>query len=214
MQVDIVTFLRHLPGALVLFAASTTISQAQERDRSKVPDEYKWDLSALYPSDAAWRTAKEMLAAALPTLRPFQGTLASSAFHLADALDLENSFERELSRLYSYAAMKSDEDTRVSTYQGMQQEMIQLGSVLGTEAAFIEPEILKMDNATIERFLSQEPRLSVYRHYLQDIARRRAHTLSNAEEKLLAGASVMASGPSSVYGIFADADFPYPSVRS
>ncbi len=108
--------------------------------------------------------------------------------------------------------MKSDEDTRVSTYQGMQQEMIQLGSVLGTEAAFIEPEILKMDNATIERFLSQEPRLGVYRHYLQDIARRRAHTLSNAEEKLLAGASVMASGPSSVYGIFADADFPYPSV--
>src|SRR5579872_7269628 len=212
MQVDIVTFLRHLPGALVLFAASTTISQAQERDRSKVPDEYKWDLSALYPSDAAWRTAKDKLAAALPTLRPFQGTLASSAFHLADALDLENSFERELSRLYSYAAMKSDEDTRVSTYQGMQQEMIQLGSVLGTEAAFIEPEILKMDNATIERFLAQEPRLSVYRHYLQDIARRRAHTLSNAEEKLLAGASVMASGPSSVYGIFADADFPYPSV--
>ncbi len=52
MQVDIVTILRHLPGALVLFAASTTISQAQERDRSKVPDEYKWDLSALYPSDA------------------------------------------------------------------------------------------------------------------------------------------------------------------
>ncbi|MGC2474381.1 MAG: oligoendopeptidase F [Candidatus Sulfotelmatobacter sp.] len=212
MQVDIVTILRHLPGALVLFAASTTISQAQERDRSKVPDEYKWDLSALYPSDQAWRTAKEKLASALPTLRPFQGTLASSAPHLADALDLENNFERELSRLYSYAAMKSDEDTRVSTYQGMQQEMIQLGSVLGTEAAFIEPEILKMDNATIERFLSQEPRLGVYRHYLQDIARRRAHTLSNAEEKLLAGASVMASGPSSVYGIFADADFPYPSV--
>jgi len=212
MQVDIVTFLRHLPSALVLFAASTTISQAQERDRTKVPDEYKWDLTALYPSDAAWRTAKEMLAAALPTLRPFQGTLASSPSHLADALDLENNFERELSRLYSFAAMKSDEDTRVSTYQGMQQEMIQLGSVLGTEGAFIEPEILKMDNATIERFLSQEPRLGVYRHYLQDIARRRAHTLSNAEEKLLAGASVMASGPQSVYGIFADADFPYPSV--
>jgi oligoendopeptidase F len=47
---------------------------------------------------------------------------------------------------------------------------------------------------------------------LEDIARRRAHTLSNAEEKLLAAASVMASAPSSIFGIFADADFPYPSV--
>jgi len=211
MHFDLAVF-RHLPGALVLFAASTILPQAQERDRSKIPDEYKWDLTAVYPSDQAWRTAKDKIAADLPKLRPFQGTLASSASRLADALEMQSHFDKELTRLYVYAAMRSDEDTRNSTYQGMQQEMIQLGSVLGTESAFIDPEILKMDNATIEGFIKQEPRLQVYRHYLEDIARRRAHTLSNEEEKLLAGASVMASGPSSVYGIFADADFPYPSV--
>jgi oligoendopeptidase F len=212
MHFDVAIVLRHLPGALVLFAASTLVSQAQERDRSKIPDEYKWDLTALYPSDQAWRTAKEKLTSDMPKLRQFQGTLASSAARLADALEMQSNYDKELSRLYSYAAMNSDEDTRVSKYQGMQQEVIQLGSVLGTESAFIEPEILKMDNATIEKFLTQEPRLHVYRHYLEDVTRRRAHTLSNAEEKLLAASSVMASGPSSVYGIFADADFPYPSV--
>jgi oligoendopeptidase F len=212
MHVDVATVLRYLPGALVLFAASTLVSQAQEHDRSKVPDDYKWDLTSIYPSDQAWRAAKEKLATELPKLRPFQGTLASSASRLADALEAQSYFDKELTRLFVYASMSSDQDTRVSTYQGMQQEMIQLGSILGTETAFIEPEILKMDNATIERFLTQEPRLHVFRHYLDDIARRRAHTLSNAEEKLLAGSSVMASGPSSVYGIFADADFPYPSV--
>jgi oligoendopeptidase F len=206
------TALRHLPGALVLFAASTVISQAQEHDRSKVPDEYKWDLTAIYPSDQAWRAAKEELASELPKLRQFQGNLGSSASRLADALETQSNFDKELTRLFVYAGSMSDQDTRVSTYQGMQQEVIQLGSVLGTESAFIEPEILKMDNATIERFLAHEPRLHVFRHYLEDIARRRAHTLSNAEEKLLAASSVMASGPSSVFGIFADADFPYPSV--
>ena len=45
----------------------------------------------------------------------------------------------------------------MSAYQAMEQEMIQLSSALGTEAAFIEPEILKMDSATIERFLSKNP---------------------------------------------------------
>ena len=212
MPINAATALRHLPGALVLFAASTLISQAPEHDRSKVPDEYKWDLTAIYPSDQAWRAAKEKLASQLPNLRQFQGALASSASRLADALETQSSLDKEFTRLFVYASMNSDQDTRVSTYQGMQQEMIQLGSVLGTESAFIEPEILKMDNATIQRFLTQEPRLHVFRHYLEDIARRRAHTLSTAEEKLLAGSSVMASGPSSVYGIFADADFPYPSV--
>ena len=212
MPVDVATVLRCLPGALVLLAAATLVLQAQERDRSKVPDEYKWDLTAIYPSDQAWRAAKEKLSSELFQLRHFQNTLASSASQLVDALEAQSEFDKELTRLYVYASMRSDEDTRVSTYQGMQQEMIQLGSVLGTETAFIEPEILKMDNATIERFLTLEPRLQVFRHYLDDIARRRSHTLSNAEEKLLAGSSVMASGPSSVFGIFADADFPYPSV--
>src|SRR5215472_11888004 len=190
MHFDLALVMRQLPGALVLFAASTLVSQTQERDRSKIPDDYKWDLTALYPSDQAWRSAKEKLASGLAKLRQFQGTLSSSAPHLADALEMHSDFERELSRLYSYAAMKSDEDTRVSTYQAMQQEMIQLASVLGEESAFIEPEILKMEDASIKRFISEEPRLGVYRQYLEDIARRRAHTLSNAEEKLLAGASV------------------------
>src|ERR1700686_1725560 len=210
MHFDVATVLRCLPGPLVPFAASTLVLQAQERDRNKVPDEYKWDLTAIYPSDQAWRAAKEKLASELPKLRQFQGTLASSASLLADALETQSDFDKELTRLFVYASMRSDEDTRVSTYQGMQQEMIQLGSILGSETAFIEPEILKMDNATIERFLNQEPRLQVFRHYLDDIARRRAHTLSNAEEKLLAGSSVMASGPSGVFGILADSAFPFP----
>jgi oligoendopeptidase F len=212
MHFDLALILRHLPGAMVLFAASTLPSIAQERDRNKIPDEFKWDLTAIYPSDQAWRADKDKLVSQLPELRQFQGALGSSASRLADALETQSRLDKELARLYVYASMSSDQDTRVSTYQGMEQEMIQLGSSLGTEEAFIQPEILKIDKATIDSFLTQEPRLHVYRHYLEDIERQRAHTLSNAEEKLLAGSSVMASGPSSVYGIFADADFPYPSV--
>ena len=212
MHFDLALITRNLPGAMLLFAASTLPSVAQERDRNKIPDEFKWDLTAIYPSDQAWRADKEKLVSELPELRKFQGALGSSASRLADALETQSRLDKELARLYVYASMSSDQDTRVSAYQGMEQEMIQLNSSLGTEEAFIQPEILKIDKATIDRFLGEEPRLHVYRHYLEDIERQRAHTLSNAEEKLLAGSSVMASGPSSVYGIFTDADFPYPSV--
>jgi oligoendopeptidase F len=203
--------LRNLPAAGRLFATST-YPTVQERERAKIPAEHKWDLADLYPSDQTWRSKKEKLASELPRLREYPGTLSSSASRLADLLELQSRFEKELTRLYLYANLSSDEDTRVSAYQAMEQEMIQLASTLGTEAAFIEPEILKMESADLERFLLEEPRLQVYRFYLEDLARRRAHTLSNAEEKLLAGAAVMASGPSSLYGIFADADFPYPSI--
>lgn len=202
----------HRPVTSAHYATTTLPAQAEERDRARIPNEHKWDLKPIYDSDEAWRAAKEKLSGEISKMGQFQGKLASSAGNLVDALDLQSDLDKELTRLFVYASMHSDEDTRVSLYQGMEQEMIQLGSVLGTECAYVEPEILKMEDALIQRFLTEEPRLQKYRQYLDDITRRRAHTLSKEEEKLLAAASVMASGPSSVFGVFSDADFPYPTV--
>jgi oligoendopeptidase F len=198
--------------AAPLLAAVAITSSAQERDRSKVPDQYKWDLTKLYPSDQAWRNGKDKLGTELPKLSQFKGTLSSSAQRLAEALEMESRLEKELRRLTTYAGLISDQDTRASVYQGMQQEMVQMWAAFGTETAYFEPEIQKMDNAKLEGFTAQEPRLNVYRHYLDDVTRRRAHTGSEAEEKLLAAAVVISSGSSSTYNIFSNADFPYPPV--
>jgi oligoendopeptidase F len=197
--------------ALPAIALSLSLS-AQERDRSRVADKYKWNLSDVYASDDAWRVAKDKLVSEIPKLRQFEGTLGSSASRLADALELLAQLNKDLSRLYVYASMAADQDTRVSKYQAMQQEMVQIGATLGAQAAFIEPEILKLEREVREGFAKQEPRLKIHHHYLEDIQRRREHTLSDPEEKILAGSSVVASAPSTIYGIFADADFPYPSV--
>ena len=198
-------------AALAAVALASGLS-AQERDRAKIPDKYKWNLADIYPSDAAWRAAKEKLVAAIPKVREFQGTLGSSAARLGDALDLVMALNKDYARLAVYASMTADQDTRVSTYQAMQQEMVQIGAQLGAESAFMEPEILKIDRAALEGFIQREARLRPFKMYLEDIQRRRAHTLSDAEEKILAGSAVVANAPSTIYGIFSNADFPYPSV--
>ena len=64
---------------------------------------------------------------------------------------------------------------------------MKIGATFGAEIGFIEPEILKADPVTIDKFIAQEPRLKVYAFYLHDILRRRAHTLTDSEERLLAG---------------------------
>jgi oligoendopeptidase F len=101
----------------------------------------------------------------------------------------------------------------VSVYQGMRQEMTQMSSTFGVQTAYINPEILTIDNAKLQAFLALEPRLNAYRHYLNDVTRRRAHTGAEAEEKLLAASRVISSGPSNTYNIFSNADFPYPPVN-
>ena len=193
-------------------AALTAAAFAQERDRAKIPERYTWNLADIYPSEAAWRAAKEKVGADLAKLRQFQGKLASSATTLADALDTLYAFDKELSRLYAYASMLADQDTRDAQHQGMQQEMVQLAAAFSAEAAFIEPELLRAGKGTLDRFLPSEPRLKIYRFYLEDVARRAAHTLSENEEKILAAAGPVAGTASDVFGILANADFPYPSV--
>src|SRR4030081_111441 len=97
---------------ILVLVALTITAGAQSRDRSQTPDKFKWNLAEIYPSDAAWRAAKDKLAADLPKLRSFQGRLASSAATLADALEMQADFSKELSRLYVYASMLADQDTR------------------------------------------------------------------------------------------------------
>jgi oligoendopeptidase F len=189
-----------------------TTQVAAERDRTTVAEKYRWNLADLYASEAAWREEKDRITAALPTLRAWRGQLTSSAALLAAALEKRSELRKVVIKLSVYAEMLSDEDTRDSTHQGMTQEMTQLGAALSAESSYMEPEILRADAGTIETFITGEPRLAPYGHELRDIVRRAAHTLSDAEEKLLADVGPLAAAPASIYNILSNADFPYPVV--
>ena len=200
--------------AIVVAAVTcmTVLTLAQERDRANVPVAYQWNLADIYPDDAAWRTRKEAIVAEIPKIGEFRGRLGSSPQTLASALELSTRLAKELTRLYVYASMLSDTDTRLDAPQGMQQEMQQIFARFGAEASFIEPELLKVGTATVEKYLAAEPRLKVYAFYLRDIVRRAPHTLSDAEEKILADAAPLAGSAANIYGILTNADFPYPTI--
>ena len=199
-------------AACLALSVSTGSLIAQEQQRSQIADRFKWNLADVYPSEAAWRTAKEALAGNLKQLEQYRGRLGSSARTLAEALDRLYAFDKELSRLYVYASMLADEDTRDAQHQGMQQEMAQLAAVFASQASFMEPEILKFPKGSVQKFLASESRLTIYRFYLEDIARRASHTLSDREERLLAMSGPLAGIPAVAYGILVNADFPYPTV--
>jgi oligoendopeptidase F len=196
--------------AIVTLAIAPALGQ--ERERTQVPDQFKWNLADIYPDEAAWRAAKDKIAADVPQLKQFQGKLGTNAATLAEALERAYAINKELSRAYTYASMLADQDTRDSSHQGMLQEMSQLGATFSAATSFIEPEILKFEKGTTTRLVANDPRLKKYEFYLADIERRAQHTLSDKEEALLAMAGPLAATPSSVYNILVNADFPYPTV--
>jgi len=209
---DMNTFFKWAIPVVGIALAASTQSNAQEKDRTKIPEKYKWNLADLYPTDNDWRNAKDTLKVSLPKISQYTGTLGTSAEQLYQCLNLVSQISKELERLYTYASMGLDQDTRVQTYLGMQQEMTQIFAEFSARASFIEPEILRIEPASIEQFLKQKSELGVYKHYLYDILRRKAHTGTEGEERIIAEAGLMADAPETIYSIFANADFPYPDV--
>ncbi|MBN2317274.1 MAG: oligoendopeptidase F, partial [Sedimentisphaerales bacterium] len=203
--------------SMIVPAIALVFSQTQvpvkARERSDIATEHKWKLGDLYPSDEAWNEAKQQLVARFDDITKYNGKLADSASELLACLKLDSLISKEFGRLFSYASMKSDEDTRISEHLGMKQELQQLATDYSSKAAFIVPEIAGMDKAQIESFIEQEAGLKDYRMTLDNILRMKPHTLSEKEEKILAEAGLMADGASSVYSVFSNAELPYPEIK-
>jgi oligoendopeptidase F len=183
-----------------------------ERERAQIPEKYKWDLSEIYKDDNAWSEAKKKLVSDMPGISDFKGRLSESPETLFNCIEFLNLLSKEFTRLTCYASMKSDMDTRDPVYLAMDQEMSQIGADFSSIGSFIEPEILRAGQETIDDFTRRDPRLAVYRHVLEDILRKKTHTKSEGEEKIIAEAGLVADSPVTINNIFSNADFPYPEV--
>jgi oligoendopeptidase F len=182
------------------------------RNRTDIPERLTWDLSPVYAGFPDWKEGKARLLAEVGRLRSYRGKLGESAQSLLGCFELTTDLSKLYARLSTYASAHADIDTRNAGYLAFQQEMGQIGTDIGAETAFIEPEILQMGRETIARFLSAEPRLAIYSHTLEDLLRRKDHTGTESEEKLIADAGLMTESSGGIYTVFSNADFPFPTV--
>jgi len=184
-----------------------------EINRDRIEKQYKWKLADLYDSMDTWKEKKKFLESEIEKIGSLKGSLSLSGKKLFEALDLYSAIEKEFLRLYAYASMLSDQDTRDSESLGLKQEMTHLQTRLNSVSAFFEPEILTIEKDKIEKFLKDNSNLETYRHYLFDILRRKKHTLNQSEERLVAQAGLMADTAHEVFNILSNADLPYPEIQ-
>lgn len=197
---------------MMVFCIFATMNGFSQKNRIEIPDQYKWNLNDIYQSDADWRKAKENITTRLNEVEAFKGTLTKSATNLLKCLDYNSEISKEATRLYNYASMNSDLDTRDMKYSGMKQELQQLFSDFGAKSAFIDPEILSVDWSIIDNFINQEPKLQVYRKRLEDLFRLKKHSLSEPEERIMALSGMITDNSYSTYNTFSNAEMPVPEV--
>ena len=182
------------------------------RERKDIPQKDTWALEDLYATDADWEKALARMQARMPELSEFEGKLAQNGQTLCAFLALLEELDTQAESLGNYAMRRGDQDTRDANYQAMNGKFISAVTELSAGLSFATPEIMAIPEESLEGFYADCPRLERYRRYLTDQRRKKAHTLSAAEERLLAAAAEMAGAPDSIYSSLLNADLTYPDA--
>jgi oligoendopeptidase F len=204
---------------LVLAAASFSVAASDVPDntgaipqRQDIDAQYKWKVEDMYPDTAAWEADFELLKSRLGDMDKFKGHLGDSPEGLLNCLKLRDTLHILTSDLFVYAYLKLDEDNRRSEFQELGGRISALDAQVEEATAFIEPEILALDPAKLESFLKENAELGVYRFYLEDQMRRKAHILPPEQEELMAMAGPLLGAPLKIFNMIDNADHKIGSI--
>ena len=183
------------------------------KDRKDIPQEYKWNLECLYETaEGCERDFKTCLELA-EKFQEYRGCLDMGPKTLLAALIDQDNISRKLSKAVLYAFLRKHEDNRVSEYQALADKAMMTIARAEEARSFFVPEIASIPEEKLRSWIDAEDGLEVYRHYIEEILRKRAHILSKEEEKILAQLTEISGTASDAYGMLADADFKFEPVE-
>ena len=184
------------------------------KQRKDIDPKYKWALTDIYESDDKWEEDFSYLKKHSEDILAFKGKITASSKNLADALKLTDELSLIMEKLYVYAHMKKDEDNSESKYQAMDDRAMNLNVELSSKMAFIDPEILSCDKATIEKYISENSDLSPYDFFLEQLMRQKDHILDEKGEEILAMSHEMAATPKSVFSMLNNVDMSFGTIKN
>ena len=182
------------------------------KNREEIPLKDRWATEDLYASDELWEQELQRMVEQGKVMAGYAGTLGSSAATLLDYMKKLEAIQVLSAQLANYAQRKGDEDTRVATYQAMVSKFGSAFVELNTSTSFEIPELLAIPDDTLESYYAQEPELERFRRFIGDQRRLKAHTLSPAEEKLMAAVGNVTRLPGDAFGMLQNADMTYPDA--
>ena len=181
-------------------------------ERKDIPENFRWNLEAIYPNFDEWQKAYDDTSAKIDALKDYAGKLGGGSATLLAFIKADEAVSLELERLYVYANMKSHEDLRESKPMELAGLAESLTVKYAASVAFFEPEILSLSHDYINDCIKNEHELTRYEFFFRKLLREREHILPHEQEILLAKAGEVMSTPSNAFTLLTDADMKFPDI--
>ncbi len=180
--------------------------------RKDVPLADTWDLTLLFPSDPAWTDAFAAVQKDYEAIIQFRGRVGESARTLRELLEFERDLSVRIERVYHYMSLKSAEDSSDPANLARESQLQNLLTRIGAASSFVEPELMAIGDDAFAGFL-EDPQLAEWKIALHKRRRLKPHTLSAAEERLLALGHSALAGHDETFSQLTNVDMKFGIVR-
>ena len=183
----------------------------RQKKRNEIDDQYKWDLTTIYKDDEQFLQMLEKIDKEITSLQPKD--IFKSGESLYNYLKNSDYLEMNLDKLYTYAHLNNDSDTTVAKYDEYVNKVRNIYQKYAQKTNFFEPQLLKINYKTIEKFYLECPELKEYEIYLKEIYRFKEHTLNEQEEAIIKELSKALNSSSDTYEKLTDTDMTFGNIK-
>src|SRR5262245_58524015 len=157
----------------------------QLRERTEIPDRFKWNLSHIFPDWDAWQRTYDVLDRKIAEYAALEGTLAQGPEKLLAALLLADEIGRLEYLVWYFATLKYDEDQRNNEINDKRQQIHVLIAKAVQATAWFNPELLRIPLPTVQQWMAANSELAVYRFAIEELYRQQEHVLDAKGEHLI-----------------------------
>ena len=203
-----------ISGLLTIFvsAQDSKVPDFSKTKRSEIPVEYTWKNDDIYPTLDAWKADLKEVQKLIAQLDSKREGWNKSAKNMLEFYKFTENISKMGAKIGSYVANLADMDMGNSTYKTMQGEIQPIFIELGSKLAFINPDILAMDKATLDKFYKDQPELLNYKFQIETVLRTKKHILPEEQEQIVSLTSLFTGTASEAAGTLNNVDIPSPEV--
>ena len=199
-------------AASLAFVSTGLNAKPETRNRAEIPAHYKWDFTPIFADWEAWEAGTKEMEGKMDAFAALKGTLASGPAAVLKAYQAFDEIGMLQYKTYRYPQLMRDVDTRNQEVAGKFQRVGAIFAKFGTTTAWFTPELLRIPQATMEKWIAETPALAPYKFTILDSYRQQEHVLDEKGEKLLSFASRFNQTPTQTFQELSTSDIKFPKI--
>jgi oligoendopeptidase F len=182
-------------------------------NRNEVPSHEKWNLADIYSDIKKWEEDYLLIEKMAANLKQYDENI-QDGHSLYQYLKQREELSYTFNKIYAYAMLSVDENTRDSQAQSHLDRAKQLSVKVSAATSFFMPYLLSLDEDTLKAYISAEKELDYFAEDLWESFRYKQHVLTKDQEAVLSQLGEALTAPGDIFGMMNNADIKFGEVTS